>query len=152
MDGWILLSLQKTIEASELLEMVVETEAGAGARGLSVAGGGKEGLFVKDVLKDSPAARVLSLQEGERSRRAQLGWAETGSRAGRTRRGTASSGCSGLSALVPSRAALVGERVPCPGQLPGGQRSWEPAGREPDGRDALTILLHPSCNLQAISS
>uniref|UniRef100_A0A670ZR96 Periaxin n=1 Tax=Pseudonaja textilis TaxID=8673 RepID=A0A670ZR96_PSETE len=48
-----------------LLEMVVETEAGAGARGLSVVGGGKAGLFVKDVLKDSPAARVLSLQEGD---------------------------------------------------------------------------------------
>uniref|UniRef100_A0A670ZR91 Periaxin n=1 Tax=Pseudonaja textilis TaxID=8673 RepID=A0A670ZR91_PSETE len=54
-----------TIAASELLEMVVETEAGAGARGLSVVGGGKAGLFVKDVLKDSPAARVLSLQEGD---------------------------------------------------------------------------------------
>ncbi|XP_029139553.1 periaxin [Protobothrops mucrosquamatus] len=61
----VYLAEAKTIEASELLEMVVETEAGAGARGLSVAGGGKEGLFVKDVLKDSPAARVLSLQEGD---------------------------------------------------------------------------------------
>ncbi|XP_032084511.1 periaxin [Thamnophis elegans] len=59
------IAMEKTIEASELLEMVVETEAGAGARGLSVAGGGKEGLFVKDVLKDSPAARMLSLQEGD---------------------------------------------------------------------------------------
>ncbi|XP_070620881.1 periaxin [Erythrolamprus reginae] len=59
------IAMEKTIEASELLELVVETEAGAGARGLSVAGGGKEGLFVKDVLKDSPAARVLSLQEGD---------------------------------------------------------------------------------------
>uniref|UniRef100_A0A8C5RNR2 PDZ domain-containing protein n=1 Tax=Laticauda laticaudata TaxID=8630 RepID=A0A8C5RNR2_LATLA len=59
------IAMEKTIEASELLEMVVETEAGAGARGLSVAGGGKAGLFVKDVLKDSPAARVLSLQEGD---------------------------------------------------------------------------------------
>lgn len=70
--GGFFLPLQKTIEASELLEMVVETEAGAGAQGLSVAGGGKAGLFVKDVLKDSPAARVLSLQEGEWSRRTQL--------------------------------------------------------------------------------
>ncbi|XP_063167752.1 periaxin isoform X2 [Candoia aspera] len=60
-----LIAMEKTIEASELLEMVVETEAEAGARGLSVSGGGKEGLFVKDVLKDSPAARVLSLQEGD---------------------------------------------------------------------------------------
>ncbi|XP_007433846.1 periaxin [Python bivittatus] len=60
-----LVAMEKTIEASELLEMVVETEAEAGARGLRVAGGGKQGLFVKDVLKDSPAARVLSLQEGD---------------------------------------------------------------------------------------
>ncbi|XP_026577257.1 periaxin [Pseudonaja textilis] len=59
------IAMEKTIAASELLEMVVETEAGAGARGLSVVGGGKAGLFVKDVLKDSPAARVLSLQEGD---------------------------------------------------------------------------------------
>ncbi|KAH0631471.1 hypothetical protein JD844_005805 [Phrynosoma platyrhinos] len=55
----------KTIETSEFLEVIVETEAEAGASGMSVAGGGKEGLFVKDVLKDSPAARALSLREGD---------------------------------------------------------------------------------------
>ncbi|KAJ7303849.1 hypothetical protein JRQ81_011357 [Phrynocephalus forsythii] len=58
--------MQKTTEASsELLEIIVETEAEAGVSGMSLAGGGKEGLYVKDVLKDSPAARALSLQEGD---------------------------------------------------------------------------------------
>ncbi|XP_062996875.1 periaxin [Elgaria multicarinata webbii] len=58
-------AMEKTIETSELLEVIVETEAEAGVSGMSVAGGGKGGIFVKDVLKDSPAARVLSLQEGD---------------------------------------------------------------------------------------
>uniref|UniRef100_A0AAR2J024 Periaxin n=1 Tax=Pygocentrus nattereri TaxID=42514 RepID=A0AAR2J024_PYGNA len=51
--------------ASELVEVVVETEAGAGASGYSVVGGGEKGIFVKDVLKDSPAAKQLSLQKGD---------------------------------------------------------------------------------------
>lgn len=46
------------------MEIVVETEAGAGASGYSVTGGGQRGIFVKDVLKDSPAAKHLSLKEG----------------------------------------------------------------------------------------
>ncbi|XP_072835603.2 periaxin isoform X1 [Pogona vitticeps] len=57
--------MEKTIKTSELLEIIVETEAEAGVSGMSVAGGGKEGLYVKDVVKDSPAARALSLQEGD---------------------------------------------------------------------------------------
>ncbi|XP_015263137.1 PREDICTED: periaxin [Gekko japonicus] len=57
--------MEKTIETSELLEIIVETEAEAGVSGMSVAGGGKQGLFVKDVLKGSPAARALSLKEGD---------------------------------------------------------------------------------------
>lgn len=59
---------QKTIETSELLEVVVETEAQTGVTGMSVAGGGRGGLFVTDVLKDSPAAKALRLQEGESGR------------------------------------------------------------------------------------
>lgn len=43
---------------------MVETEAEAGASGYSVTGGGERGIFVKDVLKDSPAAKHLSLQQG----------------------------------------------------------------------------------------
>ncbi|XP_062818194.1 periaxin isoform X1 [Anolis carolinensis] len=58
-------AMEKTIETSELLEIIVETEAEAGVSGMSVAGGGRDGLFVKDVLKDSPAARALSLKEGD---------------------------------------------------------------------------------------
>uniref|UniRef100_A0A3Q4HIG4 PDZ domain-containing protein n=1 Tax=Neolamprologus brichardi TaxID=32507 RepID=A0A3Q4HIG4_NEOBR len=52
-------------EASKSVEIVVETEAGAGASGYSVTGGGERGIFVKDVLKDSPAAKHLSLQQGD---------------------------------------------------------------------------------------
>lgn len=51
-------------EATKSMEIVVETEAEAGASGYSVTGGGQQGIFVKDVLRDSPAAKHLSLQEG----------------------------------------------------------------------------------------
>lgn len=51
-------------EASQSIDIVVETEAEAGASGYSVTGGGQRGIFVKDVLRDSPAAKHLSLQEG----------------------------------------------------------------------------------------
>ncbi|XP_038161200.1 neuroblast differentiation-associated protein AHNAK [Cyprinodon tularosa] len=52
-------------EVSKSVEIVVETEAEAGASGYSVTGGGEDGIFVKDVLKDSPAAKHLSLQQGD---------------------------------------------------------------------------------------
>ena len=42
----------------QLVEVVVETEAEAGASGYSVTGGGTRGIFIKDVLKDSPAAKI----------------------------------------------------------------------------------------------
>lgn len=58
---------QSVEEASESVEIVVETEAEAGASGYSVTGGGERGIFVKDVLRDSPAAKHLSLQQGTRS-------------------------------------------------------------------------------------
>lgn len=66
-------------EISKSVEVVVETEAEAGASGYSVTGGGQHGIFVKDVLKDSPAAKHLSLQQGTRSpfdllSEAQLAW------------------------------------------------------------------------------
>uniref|UniRef100_A0A3Q2PYM7 Periaxin n=1 Tax=Fundulus heteroclitus TaxID=8078 RepID=A0A3Q2PYM7_FUNHE len=54
-----------TEEVSKSVEVVVETEAEAGASGYSVTGGGQHGIFVKDVLKDSPAAKHLSLQQGD---------------------------------------------------------------------------------------
>uniref|UniRef100_A0A8D3E0M6 Periaxin n=1 Tax=Scophthalmus maximus TaxID=52904 RepID=A0A8D3E0M6_SCOMX len=56
-------SEEKSPERS--MEIVVETEAEAGASGYSVTGGGQQGIFVKDVLKDSPAAKHLSLQQGD---------------------------------------------------------------------------------------
>ncbi|XP_067875251.1 neuroblast differentiation-associated protein AHNAK-like [Heterodontus francisci] len=57
--------LTKELEMSEMVELIVETAAEAGATGFSVAGGGKEGIFVKEVLKDSRAARALNLKEGD---------------------------------------------------------------------------------------
>lgn len=51
-------------EVSKSVEIVVKTDAETGASGYSVTGGGQHGIFVKDVLKDSPAAKHLSLKEG----------------------------------------------------------------------------------------
>ncbi|XP_007491982.1 periaxin [Monodelphis domestica] len=53
------------LRRSELVEIIVETEAETGVSGINVAGGGKEGIFIKELLKDSPAAKTLSLQEGD---------------------------------------------------------------------------------------
>ncbi|XP_060712226.1 neuroblast differentiation-associated protein AHNAK-like [Hemiscyllium ocellatum] len=55
----------KELKMSEMVELIVETAAEAGATGFSVSGGGKEGIFVKEVLKDSRAARALNLKEGD---------------------------------------------------------------------------------------
>uniref|UniRef100_A0A3B3E0L4 Periaxin n=1 Tax=Oryzias melastigma TaxID=30732 RepID=A0A3B3E0L4_ORYME len=52
-------------ELKKSVEIVVETDAEVGASGYSVTGGGERGIFVKDVLKDSPAAKHLSLQQGD---------------------------------------------------------------------------------------
>ncbi|XP_068106879.1 periaxin [Hyperolius riggenbachi] len=56
---------EEKLRASELVEVIVETEAHAGMSGISISGGGRDGLFISDVLKDSPAAKNLSLQEGD---------------------------------------------------------------------------------------
>ncbi|XP_078516780.1 periaxin [Lissotriton helveticus] len=53
------------VKKTEMVQIVMETEAEAGVSGISVSGGGKSGLFIKDVQKDSPAAKSLSLQEGD---------------------------------------------------------------------------------------
>ncbi|XP_040832540.1 periaxin [Ochotona curzoniae] len=53
------------LRRTELVEIIVETEAQTGVSGINVAGGGKEGLFVRELREDSPAARSLSLQEGD---------------------------------------------------------------------------------------
>uniref|UniRef100_A0A452ISH9 Periaxin n=1 Tax=Gopherus agassizii TaxID=38772 RepID=A0A452ISH9_9SAUR len=57
--------MEEAAKTSELVEIILETEARAGASGISVAGGGKEGLFVSHVLRESPAAKALSLKEGD---------------------------------------------------------------------------------------
>lgn len=44
--------------------MTLRTEVEAGASGYSVTGGGDRGIFVKQVLKDSSAAKLFSLREG----------------------------------------------------------------------------------------
>ncbi|KAF4011030.1 hypothetical protein G4228_002709 [Cervus hanglu yarkandensis] len=53
------------LRRAELVEIIVETEAQTGVSGINVAGGGKEGIFIRDLREDSPAARNLSLQEGD---------------------------------------------------------------------------------------
>ncbi|XP_016318709.1 neuroblast differentiation-associated protein AHNAK-like isoform X4 [Sinocyclocheilus anshuiensis] len=57
--------VEKENQFSELVEVVVETQAEVGASGYSVVGGGEQGIFIKEVLKDSPAAKHLSLQKGD---------------------------------------------------------------------------------------
>ncbi|XP_047394562.1 protein AHNAK2 [Sciurus carolinensis] len=49
----------------EAAEVTMETEVEAGASGYSVTGGGRQGIFVKQVLKDSSAAKLFSLREGD---------------------------------------------------------------------------------------
>ncbi|XP_048655432.1 protein AHNAK2 isoform X12 [Marmota marmota marmota] len=49
----------------EVTEVTLETEVEAGASGYSVTGGGHQGIFVKQVLKDSSAAKLFSLREGD---------------------------------------------------------------------------------------
>lgn len=52
------------LRRAELVEIIVETEAQTGVSGINVAGGGKEGIYIRELREDSPAARSLSLQEG----------------------------------------------------------------------------------------
>lgn len=48
----------------EATEVTLKTEVEAGASGYSVTGGGDQGIFVKQVLKDSSAAKLFNLREG----------------------------------------------------------------------------------------
>ncbi|KAM5273700.1 protein AHNAK2 [Ctenodactylus gundi] len=49
----------------ETTEVTLKTEVEVGASGYSVTGGGDQGIFVKQVLKDSSAAKLFSLREGD---------------------------------------------------------------------------------------
>lgn len=46
------------------MEVTLQTDVESGASGFSVAGGGADGIFVKQVLKESPASNLFSLREG----------------------------------------------------------------------------------------
>ncbi|XP_062454253.1 periaxin [Rhea pennata] len=56
---------EEHVAAPELVEIVVETAAEAGVTGISLAGGGKEGIYVSNVQRDSSAAKALRLREGD---------------------------------------------------------------------------------------
>ncbi|KAF7251832.1 Protein AHNAK2 [Varanus komodoensis] len=47
------------------MEVTLQTEVESGASGFSVTGGGAEGIFVKQVLKESPASKLFNLREGD---------------------------------------------------------------------------------------
>ncbi|XP_065260074.1 neuroblast differentiation-associated protein AHNAK-like [Emys orbicularis] len=51
--------------SQESMEVTLKTEVESGASGFSVTGGGNEGIFVKQVLKGSPASKIFSLREGD---------------------------------------------------------------------------------------
>ena len=59
--GPCVLLIQSVQEATEV---TLRTDVEAGASGYSVTGGGDRGIFVKQVLKDSSAAKLFSLREG----------------------------------------------------------------------------------------
>lgn len=48
----------------ESTEVTLKTDVESGASGYSVTGGGDQGIFVKQVLKDSSAAKLFNLREG----------------------------------------------------------------------------------------
>uniref|UniRef100_A0A8P0TL66 PDZ domain-containing protein n=2 Tax=Canis lupus familiaris TaxID=9615 RepID=A0A8P0TL66_CANLF len=55
----------RALQEAEATEVTLQTEVEAGASGYSVTGGGDQGIFVKQVLKDSSAAKLFSLREGD---------------------------------------------------------------------------------------
>ncbi|XP_066408653.1 protein AHNAK2 [Molothrus aeneus] len=55
----------KQSHPQETMEVTLKTEVEAGASGFSVKGGGNEGIFIKKVLKESPASKIFSLREGD---------------------------------------------------------------------------------------
>ncbi|XP_032882332.1 protein AHNAK2 [Amblyraja radiata] len=55
----------KAKEKEDIVEMLVTTDIEKGASGFSVKGGKKDGIFIKHVQKESPAAKRLSMREGD---------------------------------------------------------------------------------------
>lgn len=56
----VLQEFRPTDESDE----IVQTEAEACAKAIVVSGGGKEGIFVEQVMKDTPESKVPSMREG----------------------------------------------------------------------------------------
>lgn len=52
------------LSVQESTEVTLKTDVESGASGYSVTGGGDQGIFVKQVLKDSSAAKLFNLREG----------------------------------------------------------------------------------------
>lgn len=46
--------------------VIVKTAKDGNAEGLIYGGGGKEGLFIKEVVPESPASKNLKLKEGKK--------------------------------------------------------------------------------------
>ncbi|XP_047010163.2 neuroblast differentiation-associated protein AHNAK-like isoform X2 [Ictalurus punctatus] len=57
--------VEKQDMQSDESEMIVKTVKEACVEGLVVTGGGKEGIFIKEVKLDSPASKHLSVKEGD---------------------------------------------------------------------------------------
>ncbi|XP_030069573.1 protein AHNAK2 [Microcaecilia unicolor] len=52
-------------DSEEPMEVMLTTEAEEGATGFSISGGGESGIFVQQVIKESPASKILSMREGD---------------------------------------------------------------------------------------
>nr|XP_033809157.1 protein AHNAK2 [Geotrypetes seraphini] len=55
----------KMSDSEEHMEVMLTTEAEEGATGFSVSGGGESGIFVQQVIKESPDSKILSIKEGD---------------------------------------------------------------------------------------
>ncbi|XP_031213608.1 protein AHNAK2 [Mastomys coucha] len=58
-------SMSHPESVQESTEVTLKTDVESGASGYSVTGGGDQGIFVKQVLKDSSAAKLFNLREGD---------------------------------------------------------------------------------------
>nr|XP_015206422.1 PREDICTED: neuroblast differentiation-associated protein AHNAK-like [Lepisosteus oculatus] len=59
------MSQTEELQTADESELIVKTQTEACAKGLIVSGGGKEGIFVKDVLHESPASTIPCMREGD---------------------------------------------------------------------------------------
>uniref|UniRef100_A0A8C4TL19 PDZ domain-containing protein n=1 Tax=Erpetoichthys calabaricus TaxID=27687 RepID=A0A8C4TL19_ERPCA len=46
-------------------DLVVNTEAEVFAKGITISGGGKDGIFIKNIKKESPASKIQNIKEGD---------------------------------------------------------------------------------------